>query len=195
VTRGLVIGKFYPPHLGHKFLIDTASAQVERLDVLICARPEQTIPGELRAQWLREIHPTACVRAIEDPGEDENSQFWAKYTIQILGRAPDVVFTSEDYGEAYARFLNCRHVMVDRKRACVPISARAIRNAPSRYWDYMEPCVRAYYAKRISIVGAESTGTTTLARELAAHYNTVWVPEYGREYCENLQAAGLDLWT
>ncbi|MDR3763250.1 MAG: ATP-binding protein [Acidobacteriota bacterium] len=39
---------------------------------------------------------------------------------------------------------------------------------------------------RICIVGAESTGTTTLARELAQHYHTLWVPEYGREYTERL---------
>jgi len=38
--------------------------------------------------------------------------------------------------------------------------------------------------KRVVIVGAESTGKTTLARELAEHFETVWVPEYGREYTE-----------
>ena len=38
--------------------------------------------------------------------------------------------------------------------------------------------------KRVAIVGAESTGKTTLAQELAAHFHTVWVPEYGREYTE-----------
>ena len=195
MTRGLVIGKFYPPHRGHRFLIDTALAQVDHLDVLICVRPEQTIPGELRARWLRETHPSAFVRAIDDPGEDDNSEFWAEYTVRILGNAPDVVFTSEDYGEAYAGFLGSRHVMVDRERTHVAVSARAIRAAPLRHWEYLEPCVRAYFAKRISIVGAESTGKTTLARDLARHYRTVWVPEYGREYCEKMQAAGVDLWT
>lgn len=38
--------------------------------------------------------------------------------------------------------------------------------------------------KRVAIVGAESTGKTTLAQELAQHFKTVWVPEYGREYTE-----------
>ena len=195
MTRGVVIGKFYPPHRGHKFLIETALAQVNHLDVLVCARPEQTISGELRRQWLQEIHPAACVRVIDDPGEDDNSKFWAEYTVEILGRAPDVVFSSENYGVDYARFLGCQHVMVDRERKHMPVSASAIRSSPLKHWDFLEPCVRAYFAKRVSVVGAESTGTTTLARELAAHYGTVWVPEYGREYCEKMQATGLDLWT
>lgn len=32
--------------------------------------------------------------------------------------------------------------------------------------------------------GPESTGKSTLAAQLAAHFGTVWVPEYGRTYCE-----------
>jgi NadR type nicotinamide-nucleotide adenylyltransferase len=38
--------------------------------------------------------------------------------------------------------------------------------------------------KRVVIIGSESSGTTTLARALAEHYHTVWVPEYGRTYSE-----------
>jgi len=41
--------------------------------------------------------------------------------------------------------------------------------------------------KRIAITGPESTGKTELAKSLAAHYNTVWVPEYARNYIEELK--------
>jgi HTH-type transcriptional regulator, transcriptional repressor of NAD biosynthesis genes len=44
--------------------------------------------------------------------------------------------------------------------------------------------------KRVVIIGSESSGTTTLARALAAHYHTVWVPEYGRTYSEGRQYCG-----
>ena len=44
--------------------------------------------------------------------------------------------------------------------------------------------------KRIAIVGAESTGTTTLAEALAAHYDAPCVPEYGREYAAKRIAGG-----
>ncbi|MSO58629.1 MAG: ATPase [Thermoleophilia bacterium] len=38
--------------------------------------------------------------------------------------------------------------------------------------------------KRVVLLGAESTGKTTLARSLAGAYSTVWNPEYGRAYTE-----------
>ena len=38
---------------------------------------------------------------------------------------------------------------------------------------------------KIAMVGPESTGKTTLAKQLAAHYDTVWAPEFAREYLQN----------
>ena len=38
--------------------------------------------------------------------------------------------------------------------------------------------------KRVCLLGGESTGKTTLARALAAAYDTVWNPEFGRPYTE-----------
>ena len=101
-----------------------------------------------------------------------------------LGRSPDAVFTSEDYGDRYAELMGSRHILVDKARSQVPISATAIRADPYTNWNYMEPCVRGWFAKRVCIVGAESTGTTTLAKALAERLQTVWVEEYGREYSE-----------
>jgi HTH-type transcriptional regulator, transcriptional repressor of NAD biosynthesis genes len=37
---------------------------------------------------------------------------------------------------------------------------------------------------RVCLLGAESTGKTTLAAALAESYATLWVPEYGRVYTE-----------
>ena len=36
--------------------------------------------------------------------------------------------------------------------------------------------------KKIVVIGPESTGKSTLCERLAAHYNTLWVKEYAREY-------------
>jgi len=35
---------------------------------------------------------------------------------------------------------------------------------------------------KIGIIGAESTGKSSLCQLLANHYNTLWVPEFSREY-------------
>lgn len=37
---------------------------------------------------------------------------------------------------------------------------------------------------KITIFGSESTGKTTLATQLASHFQTLWVPEYARIYQE-----------
>lgn len=37
---------------------------------------------------------------------------------------------------------------------------------------------------KVVLFGPESTGKTTLSKQLARHYNAVWVPEYAREYLQ-----------
>ena len=184
--KGLVIGKFYPPHLGHSYLIETALKNCDSLDVLVCDSEEYAINAVLRSHWLQQIHPEAKVQVIQDIGDDDNSKAWAKHTIRHLGYAPDVVFTSEDYGEMYAKYLSARHHQVDKSRTHVPICATEIRKDFIDKWEYLSPTVKQDIALRVVVVGAESTGTTTLAQDLAKELHAPWVPEYGRLYSEAL---------
>lgn len=39
---------------------------------------------------------------------------------------------------------------------------------------------------RICLTGAECTGKSRLAEELAGHFGTVWIPEYAREYAQRV---------
>jgi HTH-type transcriptional repressor of NAD biosynthesis genes len=186
MRRGLIVGKFLPPHLGHSVLIDAARGQCDELTVFACNMAGQTIPGELRASWLREMHPDVTVRLIDDLApEQDTSEEWARYATRLLGGAPDVIFTSEAYGDDFARFAGCEHVQVDVARSGVRISASSIRADPLANLQFLAPCVRAYYMKRVCVVGAESTGKTTLCRALADAFDTSWVAEYGREYTES----------
>lgn len=46
---------------------------------------------------------------------------------------------------------------------------------------------------KIVLFGPESTGKSTLAQQLAQHYNTVFVPEYSRVYAEMSLLSGTSL--
>lgn len=193
--HSVVVGKFLPPHKGHHFLIRTAEAQSRKVTVIVCEKPSDPIPGALRQAWLQEIHPAAEIMLIDDRYDENDSRVWAENTIRWLGRAPDAVFTSEDYGDTYAHHLGCKHVLVDKARGIVPCSGTAVRRDPFDKWDFIEPPTRAWFAKRVCILGAESTGTTTLSQALAGTLKTNWVQEYGREYSAVKSASSDPIWT
>jgi HTH-type transcriptional repressor of NAD biosynthesis genes len=194
MTTGLVIGKFYPAHRGHKLLIDTAMSQVDNVYIIVCFRDGEVPGGQLREKWIKDWYLNSDrihIMLMEDKYDGNDSQLWAKLCKGWLGFVPDCVFTSEDYGERFSKYLGSKHVLVDIDRVHVPVSGTKIRGDPIKYLDYLEPNVRSYYVPRVVIVGAESTGKTTLAKRLHEQYKGIstWVPEYGRIVCE----AKLDL--
>lgn len=193
--HGLVVGKFYPPHAGHHHLIDAAERRCERVTVVVAASHTESVPLGLRAGWLEERHPG--VRVVsgydEHPIDYDDPAVWDLHMNLFRTLCPepvDAVFSSEAYGDELARRFGAVHVPVDPERRTVPVSGRAIRDDPARHWHRLEPPVRAWLTRRIAVVGAESTGTTTLARALAEHYETEWVAEHGRALTEELVRAG-----
>jgi len=190
MTTGLVIGKFLPPHRGHVFLIETALRHVDRLIVLVCSLEREPIPGERRVAWLREMFPGVEVRrhTEENPSEPhEDPRFWDLWVASIrrvVPDGPDIVFTSEGYGDELARRLGARHVMVDRARRAFPVSGREVQADPMAFWDFLPGCVRPHFVRRVVVTGPESTGKTTLAKRLAGHFQTVFVPEFARAHID-----------
>lgn len=131
-----------------------------------------------------------------DAADDEHRRFVAWLCLELLDTCVDAVFTSEDYGDGFAAVLGecfsahrhrphaVRHVCVDRARRTVPVSATAIRRDPWAHRDFLAAQVYADLVVRIALLGGESSGKTTLAAALATHFDTAWVPEYGRELWE-----------
>ncbi|MGW6983756.1 AAA family ATPase [Streptomyces sp. NPDC054932] len=200
--HGLVLGKFYPPHAGHHHLVRTAQDQCERLTVLVCAASVESVPLADRVAWMREAHPGAhVVGAVDDIPVDLNDPaVWEAHMAVFRGAVPgrvDAVFTSEEYGSELARRFGAEEVLVDRERTLFPVSGTAVRKDPVGSWEFLGPAVRAALTRRVVVLGAESTGTTTLSRALADHYRrrggvwarTGWVAEYGRRYSEEKLAA------
>ncbi|MFJ6050920.1 AAA family ATPase [Streptomyces sp. NPDC092307] len=200
--HGLVLGKFYPPHAGHHHLVRTAQDQCERLTVLVCAASVESVPLADRVAWMREAHPGAeVVGAVDDiPVDLHDPEIWEAHMAVFRGAVPgrvDAVFTSEEYGSELARRFGAQEVLVDRERTLFPVSGTAVRRDPAGSWEFLGPAVRAALTRRVVVLGAESTGTTTLSRALADHYRrrggvwakTGWVAEYGRRFSEEKLAA------
>ena len=193
---GLVVGKFYPPHAGHHLLIDAAAAACDRVIVVVAPSSGESIPLEDRLTWLREAHPPHVKfvgRYDDHPVDYDDPLAWDRHVAVFRSAAGvdrvDAVFSSEAYGPELARRFGAEAVTVDLGRDRVPVSGTAVRADPVAHWHLLGPGVRGRLARRVVVVGAESTGTTTIARALARHYRlrggvwaaTRWVPEFGRE--------------
>jgi HTH-type transcriptional repressor of NAD biosynthesis genes len=206
--HGLVVGKFYPPHAGHHLLVRTAAATCERVTVVVMAPTAQSIPLSLRVAWMREEHRSrrnvTILGTIDDnPVDYASDAAWRAHVglmlrvVRWVTEAPvDAVFTSEKYGDELARRLGARHVCVDIERGLRSISGTSVRADPVGTWDHLAPGVRAWFARRVVIVGAESTGRTTLAGDLAAALRarggafglTRSVEDYGKQFTSDLLA-------
>jgi len=201
MTTGMVLGKFMPPHRGHQYLIDFARHWVDELYVVVGTLRDEPIPGQLRFRWMQNFFAGYNVNVLhltdENPQEPgDHPDFWSIWRTslqRILPTAPDVVFASEPYGHRLADELGARFVPVDPSRELVPVSATDIRRDPMATWSYLLPPARPWFVRRICMFGPESTGKSTLARDLARRYDTVYVAEYARtllatqgdEFCEN----------
>jgi len=199
-STGLVIGKFYPFHNGHKYLIDTALLTSTKVYVIVCWIEGQSPSGKCRLDWITETYKNdsrvvVCDYVYDDSYDVSDSELWAKISIQVVNETIDTAFTSEEYGDNFCKYLGARHVLVDLQRTTAPISGTQLRADPFKYLEHVPPAVRRYYTKKIVLVGAESTGKTTLCEKLAHHYGTTWVPEYGREMTIKKYDAGDTTWT
>lgn len=185
--HGLVVGKFYPLHAGHANLLAHAVRSCERVTVQVLGSSVETIPVATRARWVQVEQPSAHVVTGVDDGEVDfdSPAAWDHHTAVIaslLDEPVDAVLTSDPYGAELARRLGADWVQVDPGRVANPVSGVAVRADLAGWWWALPPQVRADLVVRVVVLGAESTGSTTLAEALAAELGTIWVPEYGREY-------------
>lgn len=206
--HALVVGKFYPPHIGHEYLIATALRHSRRVTVLVLASSAESIGMDARAAWLRESFADddrlRVVAALDDVRIDyADLEIWRQHVdimraalASVGAPALDAVFSSERYGAELARQFSAAHVCLDPARGLYPVSGTELRQNLAAHWEALPLAVRGGLAARVVVVGAESSGTTTLAIDLeralrtrgGAFALTRRVAEYGREYSANLLA-------
>lgn len=211
--RGLVVGKFMPFHKGHEFLIDTAKENCDEVYVLACHTPEEPISAEDRYKMLSGhyeypsmVDSGVIVKSVDTSHlpqyeSDCNTldEFYAPWIPFIAEHAPDIdsVFTSEAYGDDFGRYFGVEHYLVDKERTTYPISGTEVRADLFGKWNMLPLTTRRIMQAKVTILGTESTGKSTLTERLTKHFTdkgitTKLTPEYGRYYVERYLDGELD---
>jgi HTH-type transcriptional regulator, transcriptional repressor of NAD biosynthesis genes len=194
-ATGLVAGRFLPLHRGHQYLIDFARASVEQLTVLVFTRKTDPISGARRAAWIRDLYPDVTVAEVASQlgiGDPDFASKFAELVEPHAGR-PRYFFSSELSSRPVAAALGAAFIPVDPGRIAVPTSGSAIRANVMSNFHYLAPSVRPWFVRRIAVVGAESTGKTTLCARLREQFNAAVVPEWTRTLVESGQPISSDL--
>lgn len=178
-------------------MLQFAFERVNTLYVIVCTTPHARPSGQDRARWLQQIFPAAEVILTNDscewhhpgPCVADCTQKWVERTRQLVTVPIDQVFASEEYLERFALSLGATAVEFDSSRQRYPVSGTAVRMNLAQHWTQLHPVVRAGMCRKVTVMGAESTGTTTLANDLALQLSSKCVPEVGRTVSWELMAA------
>lgn len=202
MTIGFLTGKFAPLHTGHIYFISKAATMVDTLYVILSYdgkvfkdKPELSLRNRLL--WLKQTFkdlPHIKILHVDEtdiPAYPDGWADWASLVNKSLWKAGkvnkvDKIFSSEpEYEEGFKRYWpEAQHVVIDAAREEFNISATKIRENPFKYWSFLPSVVRKHYVKKVMIMGTESCGKTTLTKYLAKYFQTSWVEEYGRIFCE-----------
>lgn len=152
---GFTIGKFAPFHKGHEFLIQRGIEEMEEFYVVVYDTPQFNIDIDAKRKWIESKFPTAkLLYAFDSPkqyGLDKKSvEIQMQYLSKIIEGIPvNYFYSSEEYGRCVADYLHISHVLVDKARNEVPVSATKIRQDIEKYKGYLDREVYEDYRKCI----------------------------------------------
>lgn len=141
---GFTIGKFAPFHKGHEYLIETALKEMDEFYVVVYDTPQFNIDIETKTKGIQKRFPNVkIIKAFNSPKEyglDEQSvNIQMRYLSKIIKDIPvNYFYSSEEYGQYVAQYLDIKNVVVDKERVKYPISATMIRNNMEKYKNYIK---------------------------------------------------------
>lgn len=193
--KAFVLLTAMPPTTGHLQLLQFANNIAEGgVVAVINTQPHEPFPTE-RARSLRKaIKRLGLSRRIklihynktmeQNPTAPGFWDMWQSMMYEFGVTSNDCIVASERYGKKLANITGAQFYPYDIDRALNPTKATRIRNDPVAHFDNIIPEFQPYMRTRITVFGAESTGKTTLSRELAETLGATWIFEYARPYLE-----------
>ena len=183
-----------PPTTGHLQLVQFANLLADETIVILCTQPEEPFPFE-RASALKQavrnhnLKNTTIVhfhkKIPQNPHSPGFRQMWKRMLIEFGVTGRDYIVASEAYGQWVADIVGARFYPYDIDRSINHIKASKIRNNPTLYFDKILSEFQPYVRTTVTVFGAESTGKTTLSKQIAKQLHGLWLNEYARPYLEN----------
>jgi HTH-type transcriptional regulator, transcriptional repressor of NAD biosynthesis genes len=196
MAKAFVLLTAMPPTTGHLQLIQFANLIGEDgVEVIVCTQPHEPLTLE-RVKALRQairhqnltkrVHVQHFSKTIEQ--NPKAPGFWKTWRNLMLGfglTPNDYIVASEPYGQKLAKVTGTKFFPYDVDRSINGAKATPIRNDTLAHFDDILPEFQPYLRTTVTIFGAESTGKTTLSRELANELGGYFLFEYARPYLEN----------
>jgi HTH-type transcriptional repressor of NAD biosynthesis genes len=194
MIRAYVLMTAMPPTTGHLQLIQFARLLAAGgVTVIVSTQPEEPMVQE-RVSAIRSAvmhHSLSNVdvhhmhRTLEqDPMAAGFWDMWQELMNSFGITSEDIIVSSEAYGQRLAELTGAQFFPYDIDRCLNPAKATPIRRNPIVHFADMLPEFQSYLRTTVTIFGAESTGKTTLSRQLAAKLKCRWIFEYARPYLE-----------
>lgn len=200
MSRAYVLLTAMPPTIGHLQLVRFAHELSSEVHVLVCTQPGEPYQRERveSVAWAlrdsHDVHVHGFHRTVpQEPGDAPDFwPIWGAILREHGFRDGDTVVASEPYGSALAEAAGGRFVPYDPGRLITDIRAVDIRRDPIGHFGGILPEFQPAMIQRITVIGAESTGKTTLSRALAEVLPAHWLPEWARPYLEGLPTPDVD---
>lgn len=209
MTRAWILMTAMPPTKGHRNLIKFGASLATEVHVIACTQDGEPFVSE-RVGALRTIahsirYSKVTIHQLHRslPQDPETPGFWELWKriltngdkemtpYFLYGVEPgDYIVSSEAYGKKLAELTGATFMTYDPNRELLPIKATPIREDVYTYFRNVAPEFQHNLRVNVTVFGAESTGKTTLSKDLAAIAQGHWFFEYARPY---LKTVGPDI--
>ena len=200
MSKAWILMTAMPPTKGHRNLIRFGASLADEVTVVVVTQPHEPYASErflavtdaaakMHSRWERigRVHVEWLHRTIEQNPEAPGFwDMWVNIMIELGARPGDMYVTSEPYGAIMAEKMQGIFMPYDPQRELYYTKATNIRENMTDYFHDILPEFQRYLRTNVVIFGAESTGKTTLSKELSYSLNGHWIFEWARPYLETV---------